>query len=450
MKIKSKFKSIILFSIILLTFSYPWAFGDLSDQNGTELRLDKLFVEEHPGLANQIADKWFRRGDSKVASEFDKLYSEIKPQYAFTIVSKWIERGGAYNEIAYDFAMRVSMRDPYHSMTALKHWIKKGELSIGEEFANKILEIWISEDDEKVNTDLLWKLKLAAKINSEFYYEKLKSRDWSTEKSTKHEGTGPRMVRNYLKVLKIDMLKNSEDYLSMTDHLVNKVYIDPNLLKQNRRTKETIRGAIERGLYELSKKSDITFSILQVIALHAKEDPYFRVNILASDLTNDGNLGSYSELLDRVQIICNNFESSELLQRRLIHEWCHQAINILYNNESKPYRKGDNKAKYEYLQVIEGIKKIENKRELPGIKRFKDVFQLYDESLHESESIVRLPEIITLGYYENFEVQEALKPLEDYWMKYIKPDIEKYIRERAVIDDFICDCERENILKYFY
>lgn len=349
-------------------------------------------------------------------------------------------------------AIETSIIDPYYSMTALKHWIKKGEFAMAEEFANRILGIWVSEDDENINKDLIWKLKLAAKINSEFYYQKLKDKDCTNKESIKNEGTGIQIIRNYSKVFTTNALKYTKNYFSITDYLANKIYIDPDLSEQDgsNKSKQEIQKAIEISIYELSKKSDITFSILHAIALQAKEDPYFRIHIFAIDLTDGGNLGSYSELLDRVHIVCNTLRTRGVFEGRLIHEWTHQLMNILYDNKSKPYRRENRRARSEYLKVIEGIRKIENEGGIRGIEKFKEVFARYNKGQHESECVARLAEVIALGYYEEVEVREALKPLYDYWMKYVAPDIERYVRDRVGVDDFICDWERENVLGVLY
>lgn len=71
------------------------------------------------------------------------------------------------------------------------------------------------------------------------------------------------------------------------------------------------------------------------------------------------------------------------------------------------------------------------------VEKFKDVLDLYDESDYEKEYIVRLPQVIGWGSYDDPEVQEIVKPLYAYWMEYVAPDIRKYIKERAAMDDFI-------------
>lgn len=82
--------------------------------------------------------------------------------------------------------------------------------------------------------------------------------------------------------------------------------------------------------------------------------------------------------------------------------------------------------------------------------RYRAIKESYQESAFDSEAIVRLPELIVLGAYKNPKVQEFLKPIYDYWMKYIQPSIEKYINEHSEIDTFVSDWERENILDPFY
>lgn len=473
MKIKDKFRSRVLVLVVcILAFNSQWAFGysntDISEveqdrlevkeyphkgkeksekwykrgNNTLAVEFDYLYLNEYPNLTERIADIWHQRGENKIASEFDELYLAGHSIAADRMFLKWDKRKDRecalkFEELAYNFDIGSAIEKPFTSVPLLNKWVYRKRFAVAEKYANRLLEIWSSEGDEKINQDLIWKLKLAAKINSEVYYKKLKSREY-LQTNFDREGTEAETVRNYWKAFKNIALRYDDDNKSIADYLADKFYIEPTLL--DRFDKQKMHNAIEVSLHKLIKKHEIIFSIFHVIALHAKEDPYFRIDIFATDFNNTSNdAGLYSMMLNRVRMICNPLEAKQLFECTLPHECCHQMMNLLYDNENKPYRSDDAKAKEEYLRIIEAIKKFENKSGNPGIEKFKEVFVLYNESYYEIECIVKLPEIIALGYYENTEVQKLLKPLYNYWMKYIMPDIEKYIKERFEINDFVLD-----------
>lgn len=410
------------------------------------LEFDNLFLKEYPIMASRVADKWFDRGNIELALEFDNLSLKESPFLASEVADKWFDRGHV------EFARTIysSNFSPFFAFYVFNNWLKVGQFEKAEKFANRILEIWVSEDDEKINQGLLWKLAIAAKINSEFYYEKLKSKE-DPLKEKDHSGLNVEEIYHYSKALKNIALKSDDQCLSIADYLANKFYVDPDLINQDMLTKEKLNKIIQFSLYELNNKSDITFSIMHGIALHAKENPYFRINVFKEHTVNDELVGSYNEILDRTQIAIPPPVLHEIFGWIIIHEWCHQLMNVLYNNHCKPYQAGNKEAQSEYWKAIEAVQKAIVQRKLFSsvwslffknaeqkvIERFQDLIDFYEESKYEQEYIVKLPEIIAQGHYDDSVVQEILKPLYDYWMKYIAPDIEKYIKDRALISDFI-------------
>lgn len=386
------------------------------------LEFDRLYLNGSLSIANIVADEWFERGKLEAALEFDNLYVRRYPAAAAGVADKWVRRGNAevaleFSRIYLDYCVSSCAENPYDSIAALETWIRRGEFGLAEEFANRVLEIWVSEEDEKVSKDILRKLRLAARINSEYYYEKLESKKGAIKD-------------NYFKAFKSSPVRSEGEYLSITDYLGTKVYIDHASFNQNTHNEQKVNQDIEVSLSELFKQSDITSSILNGIALHAQEEPYFRINIFGSYYTNDNSVGMYITGLDRVQMKYSGIR--RLFKGRLVHELCHQLMEIVFENHCKPYREGNEEAKRSYLRAIEGVKGAENGGQIVGIREFRDIFRHYEASEYEKECIVKLAEVIAKGDYEDSGVAEAFKPLYDYWMEYVAPEIEKYIEERRI------------------
>lgn len=414
--------------------NYPREGGRIADKCygqgdiAAAIDFDTLYVEEYEYRVREIADKWLKRGNFEAAFKFDKLVIKSCLYCASELADKWFKLGNV--NFGYDFAKTASIVDPFYAIKALKQFIKRSEFALAERLANEVLAYWVAEDDEKKCANgFIWKLGLAAIIQSKHFFEQLRDKGCSKEdfNSKEYEGLEIATFYKYFKAFENIALDDGGKASSIPDFLIKRMYIDPILLENGQHGR--MREAIAGSLLELSG-NDIGLSIINAIGIYAMENPYFRVDIYALNIFNNSDVGYYSRHLDRVQIVRNPLTKREKFKSTLIHEWCHQLMNILYNNNCKPYAEDDHNAQKEYLEVIEALKNIKNIGNCSCKGLIKETFLIYDESEHEKELIVILPVIMASGQYDEGKAREVLRPLHDYWMKYVMADIDKFVEKR--------------------
>lgn len=370
---------------------------------------------------SSIADMWYQWGEEKAALELDKSFLNnpgsipVKDSYDRTaiirlenaIAQKWHERGKKEAELEIDdfFLTDVipNRRDIEVSSRILRDniinkWSERGEVTIADHF---------SVDPNKIA---------------------------------------------------FHSLKPIIKKLSIVDYLAHRTYISQKYLDSQDISIERARMMLEVDLYELAKKSDILFSILHVIALHAKEDPRYKLDIFHKEVDKFGQEleGNYSPMTGQVTIVNPSLRSSAA-RSFLAHEWTHQMMVVLFHNfGARPYADNDEAAKNAWKKVMKEVyvpSLRKNFGQSPYEKTrqtFGEIYSDYGEYFWDGEVIARFSQQIASGDYDDPAVQKFLEPIYNYWMKYIEPAIEKYIREHAAIDDFVSDRERELIEDPFY
>ncbi len=265
-----------------------------------------------------------------------------------------------------------------------------------------------------------------------------------------------------------DPLNHTIKELSIVDYLTYRTYISQKFLKEHNISIEKMRMMLEVDLYEIAKKNNILFSVLHVVALHAKNDPKYKLRLSHPETDQFGNelIGSYHPMTGEVTMTEPSLRTSNA-RGFLAHEWTHLAMYMLFNNSAKPYSYDDHKANTTFERIVQSIRngmphpmdnrdpdEDYNDPDYDAYQRayrtFLDGFLLYDKHYWEQEVIARFTQIMASSDYDYPSVQEFTKPIYDYWMQYIQPAIKKYVQERAKIDTFISDQERELILDPFY
>lgn len=410
----------------------------------------KTFFEY--GINDEIADKLYNDGNKKMAADIDKEYLIAKPDSIDYVIAKWIDRGEE------GIAMTLK-NNPKVAIYILDKLIRNGKFTEAEEYGNKVLEYWVSQSDRDIQQELDLKLKFAINMNADYYYAML---------NEKANIVDP-VLGNYSQALANLPLNEKMKDLSITDFLVHRSYVNQDFLNNHNVSLEDARKMLEVDIYELVKKNDLIFSILHTVALNLKEDPYYKLHIFdkepLGEILGSPSRGLFIEPLGTLHLAAMPLRSA-ILRQTLVHEFTHLLMKFLFHNNSKPFSKNDDKAKIAWDTVKETIlEKLNNiPEEFRSVSRFSpninpyeqtliiynDVKRLYGESEYDSEFIARFPEIVASEAYEDPQVQEFLKPIYDYWMQFIKPAIEKNVKERAAIDTFVSDWERENISDPFF
>lgn len=449
-------KIIVKYIIIALVVSKFNLFAENYNIEKSTIDEDRIEAEAKPEISDQIADKWYDLGNKEIALEFDNLLLQKWPQYANEIADKWYAGDEQGIAIAFEF----EKNHPSLALRRLDDLIEEGEFEKAEKYANEMLEYWISQSDEKIQENIIDKLRIAVLIESNYYYTILHKK---LAKKTKHD-----FIQNYLKYFENIPLSTNLRGLSIIDYLTHRTYINPEFLNKNNISIEEARKLLEMDLYELAKLSDSTFSILHIIALYAKENPFIKLNIFYKNPVGKRSVvGKFQGILPSLQ---RTFMSrvplkSKLFRTILIHEWTHQLMYILFNN-LKPFAANDETAKMAWDKVQDMIWKRldetpeELKKEswmnplLDPYKQililFKDIKRNYSPSQYADETIARFSQAIAMNTNEDPKVNDFLQPIYDYWMQFIQPAIDKFVNDRADIDTFISDWERENVLDPFY
>lgn len=208
---------------------------------------------------------------------------------------------------------------------------------------------------------------------------------------------------------------------------------------------ERMRGIMER--YEMLS------GIFHVGALHAEGMGGFSLEFYpGSRAAVIHKSGEYYRNGGEHRVSLNiDIRNGQYFDRVLVHEMGHYAMQILYENNCLPYGEGEDGKREEYRGVIKSLEENMDRggryMRSRGYYRALEVLnqvrlgERYSVEDYESEYIVRYVEIVAGGYWGDREVRRLLAPLAGYWERYVRSDIEGYIRENAYRDGFVCEVE---------
>lgn len=448
---------IIVIAVALLLAITPDLFAEDYVEEIATIEEDRIEAINNSYKAAKIADKWYAKEDKEIALEFDRIYLKDRSYMAGEIATKWYTRGEQ------DIAIAFERLYPKAAEWKFEELIKT-DLPEAQAYGNKMLEFWISQNDEEIQIDLDEKLTLAAKVESIYYYEILKSKlnDKAEDTNSRKENN---VIHNYSKYLENTPLSPPAKDSSITDSLIQRTYINPDVLNHNNLSLEEARKMLEVDLYHLSKKNNIIFSILHIIALYARENPYFKLHIFYENpLGKSEVLGLYTVFKKHAEVSQLPL-NSQLFRETLTHEWTHQLMDILFHNLGNPYHANDHNAKIEWESIIHTIKQkvhdapheLKNTSKLNPFSnpyewmlcQYEDI-KRYPDSEYGSEAIARFSQMLANDAYDDPKVHKFLCPISDYWIKYIQPVIDQYVQDHASINFFVSDSERENVLDPFY
>lgn len=357
-------------------------------------------------------------------------------------------------------------------------------------------------------------------INVEtFIYQliKLKSKDYELFKKIAHKAVDKHIIddlkSNLLSSYKAGKKKfNITEYLllcmlednvdlgyqcliqeNIYNTILNQCFINEQVLshglgiyQQDALTIKDVRELLLKDLIKLSQEHEIVEQLLHATAIYLKKNPDARIDFMKYDQVIASMLKGiydYNEGQKFVGISLtgmttfSKYSMSKKWLETLIHELTHQLMQILYNNNAKPYKKEDLQRVDAYHSALgETIIALNQNQPLlhkdQKQKTFKmnqgtmttnqdyyinraydvlDIMSTYDRSQYDAEYIVRLPQIVTsresCGANEDpKEDQQAVtkifQPLTEYWNTYIKPDMEAYIAENIEHDNFVWPFEK--------
>lgn len=395
---------------------------------------------------------------------------------SFLIIGGFINILSAENEITDNNAVdtkksyyEIGIESPYLAEEFLNQLLVKKEFCAAKEDTIKIIEYWLEKRSHDINTYSRGLLKLAQRLDTDFYYTKILDKitgRWSLEN-----------VNPFLLSFKSEFSEDNSQ--SLTEFLINRIKVNPIFLERYKVDMDTLRKMFEFELHELLSQDDLIFTIMHALALHGKENFSFSVKVFKSNKQNDDILvgGEYNFITKGLNIYYDRI--SVELRKTLIHEWTHQLMDILYNNMMLPYSKEDHEKKVEFNAAMQRVNKLikcayghsndsdekfwllsrtGSLSDSTGNEALKSIFNKvvaikysYKEMNHAAEYIVMLPEMLSVkGLAEDPLAQTILQPIIDYWNKFIAPDIKNYIDKRANLDEFVSDIHRKHFLQPAY
>lgn len=348
--------------------------------------------------------------------------------------------------------------------------IRADQVREAEEYVNKLLEYWKNQTDEEVRKHLRSLLKMAIMIESEHYYSKLKEK---SSKVLNEEKSSPNFFieehEPYFQTISLGG-DNSEG-LCMIEVLASKMKMDPEYRRRYKFSAQDLRQSMEFQLYDLSKRmhyinseeASMIFDVLHIAAIHSLQHPHRKIYLLLNKTEpNQDWVGLYEahfEITSHIVVMHSIMEINKF-QGTLMHEFTHNVMDILFNNACNPYwsanHQNHEELKNAYNAIVKGLLETLDspKNELSAsldyaIERMNSV-KTYDEKDKDSEYIVRIVQIMAAGHYNDPEVKKLLQPFVDYWIKYISPEIKRYIRAQSQYDKFRSDWQREYLFDPFY
>ncbi|KAL7024420.1 hypothetical protein ACKWTF_013032 [Chironomus riparius] len=129
----------------------------------------------------------------------------------------------------------------------------------------------------------------------------------------------------------------------------------------------------------------------------------------------------------------------------LAHELCHYTMNLVYNNDAKPFKDVDLTTEKEFQEITEICEKSKEREDIIDM-----VYEAYPEEVHHAELIVR--PVHMMVYYQNSpEILEQRKQtynrLFEFYEKSVVPDFEKALPEIERRDEKALEQKDQKISK---
>lgn len=251
-------------------------------------------VAGEPGWLDSVSDVW-----DEGEYELEKVSVKYLPFMADYIADKWHASGDV--ERAYEIRFIAGKANAYYAFANFEALIRDKEFEAAEKYANQVLEHWLAQSSETIFNSVRQLLRLAIRSDNEYYYSKI--REKASESIPEGYGFLDDVEFHYGPYLKAMPAHSKSTYVSLTDYLISRVSIDPEFLERYDTDFDTVRKVIEASLYSLIKSDDLIFSIMHAIALHAKEDPYFKLNLFSVHPLGYSSAGSYLTIIKRTSLI---------------------------------------------------------------------------------------------------------------------------------------------------
>lgn len=380
------------------------------------------------------ANIFYKQNNLESALHYDKIYIKRNAFRAYKVAEKWRERG--HEEISKtfeDLGLEIAYNDPDDAEWSVALLIDTKRFTKAHEVGNKVLEKWAMDSDTKINEGINNKMALAIKIDSPFHYYIFRNKLTDIEETY--------IVHNFYKYFENKSLKIENKDSSSIGYFINRTYIDQNFLIENKLTIDEARGKIIAIFSELQNKNKIISVMLQAAFVHAKKDLYFKVHIFNKIPNNGKYRGMYRYYWDSIEI-CKLSLEGPFFKELLMHEIYHLLMYLVFQNkgdkyyDGKPYLLNDKKAKKDFKMIIKKSKlnvkcylNYQYYNPLNDTFIYPEFFATCKKKELDYEFLAYFIEIATNLDDEDLKKQNLLKPMYNYWMKYIQPRIKQYIKD---------------------
>ncbi|XP_070505027.1 uncharacterized protein [Chironomus tepperi] len=203
---------------------------------------------------------------------------------------------------------------------------------------------------------------------------------------------------------------------------------------------------IVRRAYQILNRNVYIRVILMIVAASKNFKIIFdfhRESINVADPTVGSNTQGIFYKSGRIYIgakqLLDNVRFHEALST-IAHELCHFAINLVYNNNAKPYKSNDNQTMQEFEDISQHCKANADKEAI-----IKMAYDFYTADEYHAELIVRVVHIMAFYFKKPQKLNEVrviFDPLFDFFelkvipeMKEALPEIEKRVDEETKLKD---------------
>ncbi|XP_064455433.1 uncharacterized protein LOC135366589 isoform X2 [Ornithodoros turicata] len=204
-----------------------------------------------------------------------------------------------------------------------------------------------------------------------------------------------------------------------------------------------------KELYEKLTKIPMVDTILRVVATTPWLEIIFDFQsenldcILGSDYETTLGLTMLRE--EKIYLAAKR-EDNELLGT-MAHEFCHAALDMVYENGGKPYRKDDTVRRDRYLRILSEIEANKNKLHT----RIAEAF--FNETHKEEELVVRVPHMLAMCFPKPDTCEATVAPQQELLQKQV-PELFQFFKDDIIRDmkEFISknrpEKDREHIKKH--
>ncbi|KAL7014891.1 hypothetical protein ACKWTF_016175 [Chironomus riparius] len=185
--------------------------------------------------------------------------------------------------------------------------------------------------------------------------------------------------------------------------------------------------------YKSLSQDPRTCTILKVVAAKKKFKIIYDFNrdaVNIADPTTSDNTEGVFYPMGRIYIGAQQLLDESTKNQAIatvVHELCHFAVDLTYNNNANPYKSNDNQTMQEFEKINEKCLKNCHKEQVVNY-----VYDLYPTNMHHAELIVRVPHLIAL-YWDQpeklKEVEQIFPELFEFHEKFVMPDMQEAIAE---------------------